>query len=63
MTGIRSWMGATSSLGDVVRIVNVSSGSSPRRQASQRPAKPKGWLSFMRMKCGCLGPAPRFCQS
>src|SRR3954452_16491659 len=39
MTGIRSWYWATTSFGSPVSMVNVSTGSSPLCQHSQRPAK------------------------
>jgi hypothetical protein len=60
MTGIRSWMSATSSLASVVITANVRSHSpeAGRFQFFQMPAMPNGAPSFMAIANGCLAFCP-----
>lgn len=55
MTGIRLWMDAISSFGEVVMMVaDLTSDPSGDCQRSHNPARAKGFPDFSRMKCGIL---------
>lgn len=54
ITGIRLWIGASSSFASVVMIVNVSTGSGRCSHRSHKPARLRGDPSLASMSLGCI---------